>query len=183
MTTYLNTNIIFNNKIKQIYSLSIVKTLCGNLNYIRPFYKGNVDDIHLLQKRMKKNLPQWNKHMTNAVKTIKEKVKQLPPLSLLQGSGQIVIETNASNKAWGGILIEKHGDKEEICGYASGALKNVEINYPSSHKEILAVKKTVNHFKPYLKPVKFIVRTDLKIMLGIFKNENLMAENSSKILK
>ena len=95
----------------------------------------------------------------------------------------MVIETDASNKAWGGILIEKHGDQEEICGYASGAFKNVEINYPSSHKEILAVKKTVNHFKLYLKPVKFIIRTDLKIMPGIFENENLMAENSSRILK
>ena len=83
----------------------------------------------------------------------------------------------------GGILIEKHGDQEEICDDASGAFKNVEINYPSSHKEILTAKKTVNHFKLYLKPVKFIVRTDLKIMPGIFKNENLMAENSSRILK
>ena len=77
----------------------------------------------------------------------------------------------------------KHGDKEQICGYASGALKNVEINYLSSHKEILAVKKIVNHFKIYLKAVKFIVKTYLKIMSGIFKNENLMAENSSRILK
>ena len=50
--------------------------------------------------------------MTNAVKTIKEKVKQLPPLSLSQGSGQMVIETDTSNKAWGVILIEKHGDQE-----------------------------------------------------------------------
>ena len=95
----------------------------------------------------------------------------------------MVIETHASNKAWGGILIEKHGDQEEICGYASGAFKNAEINYPSSHKEILAVKKNVNHFKLYLKPVKFIIKIDLKIMPGIFKNENLMAENSSRILK
>ena len=74
--------------------------------------------------------------MTDAIKQIKEKVKQLPPLSLPQGSGQMVIETDASNKAWGDILIEKHCDQEEICGYASGAFKNVEINYPSSHKEI-----------------------------------------------
>ena len=117
--------------------------------------------------------------MTNAVKKIKEKVKQLPPLSLPQGTGQMVIEIDASNKAWGGILLEKHGDQEEICGFSSRALKNAEINYLSSHKKILAVKNTVNHFKLYLKPVKFIIRTDLKIMPGIFKNENLMVENIS----
>lgn len=38
--------------------------------------------------------------MTNAVKKIKEKVKQLPPLSLPQVYGQMVIETDASNKSW-----------------------------------------------------------------------------------
>ena len=84
--------------------------------------------------------------MTDAVKKIKDKVKQIPPLSLPQGSGQMVIETDASNKSWGGILIEKHGEKEEICGYASGEFKNAEINYSSSHKKILAVKKIVNFF-------------------------------------
>ena len=51
----------------------------------------------------------------------------------------MVIETDVSYKAWGGILIEKHGDQEEICGFASGAFKNAKINYPSGHKEILAV--------------------------------------------
>ena len=57
--------------------------------------------------------------MMDAVRKIKYKVKQLPPLSLPQGSGKIVIETYASNKSWGGILIEKHEYKEEIRGYAS----------------------------------------------------------------
>ena len=95
----------------------------------------------------------------------------------------MVIEIDASNKAWGGILIEKHGDKEEICGYASRAFENTEIKYLSGHKEIFAVKKIVNHLKLYLELVKFIVRTDVKIMPRIFKNENLMEENSSRILK
>ena len=73
--------------------------------------------------------------------------------------------------------------KEHVCGYGSGSFKAAELNYPSSHKEILAVKKTVQHFILFLKPVRFVIRTDLKIMPGIFKNENLMAENSSRILK
>ena len=86
-----------------------MKALCGNLNYMRPFYKGQQDDIHLLRNQMKKNPPQWNKHITNVVKTIKEKFKQLPPLPLPQGSSQMVIETDASNKACGGIIIDKNG--------------------------------------------------------------------------
>ena len=65
--------------------------------------------------------------------------------------------------------------RENICGYGSGAFKGAELNYPSSHKEILVVKKTVKHFKLFPKPVKFTIRTNLKIMPGIFKNESLMA--------
>ena len=95
----------------------------------------------------------------------------------------MIIETDASSHTWGGVLIEVINGKEQVCGYGSGSFKAAELNYPSSHKEILAVKKTVQHFILFLKPVRFIIRTDLKIMPGIFKNENLMAENSSRILK
>ena len=117
----------------------------------------------------------WSAEMTLAVQKIKAKVLDLPPLSLPQGSGQLIIETDASSHTWGGFLLEYLGGKEHVCGYGSGSFKATELNYPSSHKEILAVKKTVQYFILFLTPVRFIVRTYLKIMPGIFKNENLMA--------
>lgn len=73
-------------------------------------------------------------------------------------------------------MIEKNGATEKICGFASDSFKNAKLNYPSSHKEILAIEKAVNHFKLFLKPMQFPIRTSLKIMPGIFKNENLMAK-------
>ena len=121
--------------------------------------------------------------MTMAVQTIKTRVQNLPTLSLPKGTGQLVIETDASSSTWGGVLIETIEGNENVCGYGSGSFKVAELNYPLSHKEILAVKKTVHHFILFLKPVKFVIRIDVKIMPGIFKNENLMAENSSRILK
>ena len=80
-------------------------------------------------------------------------------------------------------MIEIIEGNENVCGYGSGSFKAADLNYPSSHKEILAIKKTVQHFILFLKHVKFVNRTDLKIMPRIFKNENPMAENSSRILK
>ena len=121
--------------------------------------------------------------MSDAIRKIKLKVMELPPLSLPTGNGQLIIETDASSSTWGGVLLEAINGKENICGYGSGAFKGAELKYLSSHKEILAVKKTVKHFRLFLKPIKFIIRTDLKIMPCIFKNESLMAENSSRILK
>ena len=114
---------------------------------------------------------------------IKIKVLELPPLSLPTGTGKLIIETDASSQTRGGVLLESVDGKEHICGYGSGSFKAAELNYPSSHKEILAVKKTVNHFILFLKPVRFTIRTDLKIIPGILKNEKIMAENNSRILK
>ena len=165
----------------QILEKVQLQRFLGSLNYIRPFYRGQASDIHVLQQRLKKNPPKWSKKMTLAVQTIKTKVQNLPALSLPQGIGQLVIETDASSSTWGGVLIEIIGGNDNVCGYGFGSFKVAELNYTSSHKEILAVKKTVQHFILFLKPVKFVIITDLNIMPGIFKNENLMAENSSRI--
>lgn len=132
---------------------------------------------------MKKNPPQWNQQITKAIKRIKGNVQELPSLTLPTGEGQLILETDASDKAWGAVLLEKEDNKENICSYASGSFHGATLNYPSSHKEILTEKKVVKHFKLYLKPVRFIIKTYLKIMPGIFKNENLMAKNNSRILK
>ena len=121
--------------------------------------------------------------MTLVVQTMKTRFQNLHALSSLQGTRQLLIERDTSSSTWGGVLIENIEGNGNVCGYGSGSFKASELNYPSSHKEILAVKKTVQHFISFLKPVKFVIRTDLKIMPRIFKNENLMSENSSRILK
>ena len=59
----------------EILEKVLLQRFLGSLDYIRPFYKGKEYDIQLLQQPLMKNPPQWNKYMTNAVKTIKEKVK------------------------------------------------------------------------------------------------------------
>ena len=67
-------------------------------------------------------------------------VQHLPALSLPQGTDQLVIETDTSSSTWGGVLIEVIEGKENACGYGSGSFKAAELNYPSSHKEILPIK-------------------------------------------
>ena len=94
-----------------------------------------------------------------------------------------MIETYASQNAWGGVLLEELEGKEEICGYASDTFKGAELNYPSSHKELVAVKKTNFHFKLYLKPVKIPSRTDLKIFVGMLKNNNLLTDRHTRVHK
>ena len=81
----------------------------GSLNYIRPFYQGQATDIVLLQRRLRKSMPAWSREMTAAVKRIKEKVINLPALTLPTGKGNLIIETDASAHTWGGVLLEAIG--------------------------------------------------------------------------
>ena len=47
----------------------------------------------------------------------------------------------------------------------------------------MAVKKSIHHFRLYLKPIKFLVRTYLKIMLGMINLNKDLADNNARMLR
>jgi hypothetical protein len=55
---------------------------------------------------LKNNPPSWNDAMNKVVRRIKDKVQTLPPLSRPTGEGNCIIERDASNSTWEGVLIE-----------------------------------------------------------------------------
>lgn len=56
------------------------------------------------------------------------------------------------------------------------------MNYPLSHKQVLIVKKSISYFNIYLKPIKFLVRTNLKIISGMIKENRELADNNVHIM-
>ena len=56
--------------------------------------------------------------MTNAMKHIKFNVQEFPPLTLSIGEGQLILDIDASKNAWGVVLLQKIGNKEDVCTYA-----------------------------------------------------------------
>ncbi|KAL4581682.1 hypothetical protein LXL04_006209 [Taraxacum kok-saghyz] len=61
-------------------------------------------DSAILYDRLKKNPSAWTDNHTQAVKRIKEKVKNLPCLSLANPNWEKIVETDASDIGFGGIL-------------------------------------------------------------------------------
>ena len=121
--------------------------------------------------------------MTIAVKTIKHKIQNLPRLNFPDTNLPFVLETDASDHTWAAVLLQKHVKKELVCGYTSGSFDSAKTKYPSSHKEILAVKKGIKRFRLFLKSSKFIFRTDLKHMKGILSNKRLLEQGSTRVLR
>jgi len=65
----------------------------------------------------------------------------LPKLAIPEEGDKLIVETNASDNYWGGVLKAKKADgKEHICRYANSSFKPVEINYHSNEKELLTLK-------------------------------------------
>jgi hypothetical protein len=167
----------------EILDTKQLQRFLGCLNYIRQFYERQAEDVRILQKRLSKATP-WNTHMTKAVQIIKQKIQNLPRLHLPDNSFKLILETDASHETWAAVLLQKNGPKlEEVCMYTSGCFNDTEIKYPSSHKEILAVKLGIKKYRMFLKPVCFIVRTDLKHMKGMLSNHRLLEQGNNRILR
>ncbi|UME39644.1 reverse transcriptase [Pueraria virus A] len=135
----------------------------GTLNYISNYFPRIAQLRQPLQAKLKKEVHWiWTQQDTDLVKKIKSKVGVLPTLYNPSPDDQLIIETDASDLYWGGILkAHKKGEAQEfICRYCSGSFKQAEKNYHSNEKEILALIRTIKAFKAYLLPTKFIARTD-----------------------
>nr|WOA03487.1 reverse transcriptase [Atractylodes mild mottle virus] len=117
------------------------------------------------QAKLKKDVTwSWTDSDTSLMIKIKKGLKSFPTLYHPKLEDKLIIECDASDSFWGGILKAKTIDdeKEYICRYTSGSFKQAELNYHSNEKEILAAMNTIKKFSGYLTPVEFLIRTDNK---------------------
>ncbi|XP_059284734.1 uncharacterized protein LOC132038027 [Lycium ferocissimum] len=120
----------------------------GSLNYISPFYKDLAKDTSILYDRLKKNPKPWTDAHTQAVQKIKRKVNNLPCLTLANPNWQKIIETDASDIGYGGILKQlSPNDKQEYLVDFTQKWNNSQKNYATVAKEILAIVKCVLKFQ------------------------------------
>nr|KAJ0225652.1 hypothetical protein LSAT_V11C100043300 [Lactuca sativa] len=136
----------------------------GSLNYISDFYKDLAIDSAPLYDRLKKNPPPWGQDHTKAVKLIKLKVKKIPCLSLANENWKKIVETDASNIGYGGILkqINPHKNKEELVRFTSGKWNDTQKNYSTIKKEMLSIIKCISKFQDDLLNQEFLLKIDCK---------------------
>ena len=72
-----------------------------------------------LRQRLEKNLVSWNEDHTKIVKVVKSRVKTLPCLALVDPKAFKIVETDASDIGYGGILKQKIDNQEMLVRYTS----------------------------------------------------------------
>jgi len=154
-----------------------VQSFLGILNYASDFIKNLAELRKPLQNLLKKDkVFTFDKNLENQVGKIKEYCKNLPKLQLPKEKDDLILETDASEYYWSGILkkIDYNNQNEKIgesiCRYCSGTFSDTETRYHINEKELLAVIRSCHKFCYFLLPNKFLLRTDNTQVKAFIKN-------------
>ena len=170
----INRSIEFASKFPdEITEKTQLQRFLGSLNYISPYYKNLAEDTAVLYDRLKKSPLPWSDEHTKAIQKIKQNVKNLPCLSLAKPDWEKIIETDASNIGYGGILkqISPIDKQEYLVRFHSGKWNNSQKNYATIAKEILAIVKCVLKFQDDLYNQKFLIKTDCQAAKYMFNKD------------
>ena len=102
-----------------------MKIFLGSLNYVSNYFQGLRKICRPLYKRLEKNPPAWTDKHTMIVRQIKKYVKQLPCIVIPSPHAFKIVETDACDIGYGGILkrVAKDDAKEKIVRFHSGYLR------------------------------------------------------------
>jgi len=146
----------------EILEKSQLQRFLGSLNYVADFYQNLRKKCKPLFDRLQKNLPPWTEIHTCVVKEVKLHVQTLPCLGIPIIESFKIVETDASDIGYGGILKQQvHSNQpKQIVHFHSSVWNSAQRNYSTINKEILSIVLCISKFQDYLLNQKFLIRVD-----------------------
>ncbi len=109
----------------------------------------------------------WTKETDQAFDSLKQVLTQAPVLGF-PIPGERYLDTDASEQGIGAVLSQMQGGVERPVAYFSRVLSRSEKQYCTTRKELLAVIKAIEYFRPYLYGVPFTLCTDHAALKWLF---------------
>ncbi|KAL2251677.1 UNVERIFIED_CONTAM: Retrovirus-related Pol polyprotein from transposon [Sesamum indicum] len=135
----------------------------GLTGYYRRFIQGYGAISKPLTSLLKKDAFEWNAEADNAFNHLKELMVSAPVLAMPDFSQPFVVETDASGKGIGAVLMQ--GGRP--ISYLSKALATKNLGLSTYEKEFLALLLAVTKWRHYLLGNHFIIRTDQRSLKHI----------------
>ena len=174
------------NKVRAILDLPLPKNLgqlrraLGLINFYHRFMNMAADKLAPLneflkgyKKTFRSRLMDWKNNREAAI-AFEEAKQELAKKTLLQYpsiDGKLIVTTDSSDLAVGGIVEEIRGDKTVPLGFFSKKLDKNERKMSAFGRELLAIFLTVKHFRAYLEGAEFKILTDHAPIISAAKND------------
>lgn len=161
------------NNIRQLRSFLGLANYCRSLIPMFATIAGPL--FNLLKGETKKSVKiiKWNQSDDRAFKDTRKAISETTARSQPDLNNDFIVITHASSTAIGGILAQKDDEGNEKMVYAfSKAMDRAQLNYSVTDKELLALVKTIEHFRYYLLGRKFTLRTDHRALAYLWESKN-----------
>ncbi|KAD5317318.1 hypothetical protein E3N88_17264 [Mikania micrantha] len=139
-------------------NLKQLRGFLGLAGYYRRFIKGFGVIARPLTDLLKKSAFQWNEATQLAFEQLKQVLSSAPVLALPDFSKVFVVETDASSKGLGAVLMQEG----HPLAFMSKALSIKQQSLSVYEKELLAIMMAVKQWHHYLITKKFLIKTDQK---------------------
>lgn len=158
-----------------------VRSFIGAVNYYRKFIPHCAEIMAPLSDLTKKLSPgnvEWNEKLENSFMQLKEELAKAPILRLPNLEKEFILQTDASGKGIGCVIMQEYEGVNHPIAYASRKLLERETRYSVEERECLAIMWGVSRFDRYLCGKQFVIETDhcgLQYMKeGRMKNARVM---------
>jgi hypothetical protein len=147
-----------------------IRSFLGLAGYYRRFVEGFSHLAMPLTRLTQKGVKfEWSEECEQSFQELKRRLVSAPILTIPDGSGGLIIYSDASKKGLGCVLMQ-HG---RVVAYASRQLKPYEQNYPTHDMELAAVVFALKIWRHYLYGVQCEIFTDHKSLKYIFTQKEL----------
>ena len=134
----------------------------GMVNYYHRFIPNLAKIMSPLYEALKdkpKKL-EWSRSLQESFEETKKALTKSTLLSYPRANINLVLTTDASDVAIGGVLEQELPNGKQPIGFFSRKLSNTEKGYCTLDKELLALHRAIRHFHHLLDERQFIARTD-----------------------
>ncbi len=151
-----------------------VRGFLGMVGWFRKFIPHFATIAKPLYNLTKKDVKwDWTDDCEQAFKVLRDALVTKPVLKVADPNKRYVLHTDASDYAFGAILMQEDEDEElHPVSYASVTLSSAEQKYSVTEREAMAIPWALEHFNTYCEGHKYTAITDHNALKYLWNNKD-----------